>query len=68
MKKVCNNCRALSVDSCLLGYTIQVTFHRGRKVLSPMQDCPKPMSFNRYNAIKYGNVYQDQLTLEFVKL
>jgi hypothetical protein len=51
MKKTCYGCRALSLKTCNLGYkneTLLINFDGVliNKGLVPLEDCPKPKTYN----------------------
>lgn len=57
MKRTCNGCRALEISRgyyyCDLGYEVeQQTVERVINISAkPLQECPKPMTYNEYYKI-----------------
>lgn len=54
MKKSCNECRALILDShcefdCEFGFKTEKIFSYGRVVsMKPLEECPKPRTYDEY--------------------
>ena len=54
MKKTCNGCRAVNGDFCMLGFKTHFVskflkpFNVWISVMTPLEQCPKPRTYNEY--------------------
>lgn len=53
MKRTCNGCRALAISvrigfECELGFPINDTWNGYRHIIAPLQQCPKPKTYEEY--------------------
>lgn len=55
MKKSCDNCKALSLGDCQLGYKQKSIFNKlGNRIIEkikPAEDCPKPLTIKKFISI-----------------